>query len=37
MMPLAYSIVSLWPLTRSGSPTHGGWNEPPWKLPVAGL
>ena len=35
--PLVYSIVSLWPLTRSGLPTHAGWNEPPWKLPVAGL
>ncbi len=35
--PLVYSSVSLWPLTRSGSPTHAGWNEPPWKFPVAGL
>ena len=37
MMPLAYSIVSQWPLTRFGSPTHAGWNEPPCQLPVAGL
>jgi hypothetical protein len=37
MTPFVYSIVSLWPLTRFGLPTHAGWNDPPWKLPVAGL
>jgi hypothetical protein len=35
--PLAYSIVSLCPLTTFGSPTQGGWNEPAWKFPVAVL
>ena len=34
--PLAYSIVSSWPETRPPA-AHGGWNEPPWKLPLAGL
>ena len=35
--PLEYSIVSLWPETMFGSPTHGGWNEPSWNWPVAVL
>jgi hypothetical protein len=37
MTPFVYSMVSLWPLTRSGMPTHGGWNEPSWTSPVSGL